>query len=149
MVGSWRQKAMSLWVRSVEVASILLAVFQLWYFIIGPKLKTGRLSFDGLFFLACWTLYLQEPWINYNNHQFLYTTVSINRGSWLNYIPGWNSPNAELIPVGSIIWFTAYLTLVGLWAYAGRGVHALAQASQTGYFSTWADPGDICRVSPL
>lgn len=108
-----------LWIRCVEVASILLAIWQLAQFVFLPKLRTGRFSMDGLFFLACWTLYLQEPWINYNNHQFLYTTVSFNRGSWCNYIPGWNSPNAELIPVGSIIWFTSYLTLVGLWIFAG------------------------------
>ena len=108
-----------LWIRCVEVAFILLAIWQLAYFVVVPKIKTGRLSIDGLFFLACWTLYLQEPWLNYNNHQFLYTTVSFNRGSWCNYIPGWNSPNAERIPVGSVIWCTAYLTLVGLWVYIG------------------------------
>lgn len=108
-----------LWIRFVEVASILLALWQIWYFILRPRWRTGRLSFDGLFFLACWTLYLQEPWLNYNTHQFLYTTVSYNVGSWVNYVPGWNSPNGELIPVGSVIWFTAYLTLVGLWAFAG------------------------------
>ena len=112
-------EAYVVWVRSVEVISIILAVFQLWYFIIRPKLKTGSLSFDGIFFLACWTLYLQEPWLNYNSPQFLYTTVSYNVGSWVNYVPGWNSPNGELIPVGSVIWCFAYLTLVGLWAYAG------------------------------
>ena len=108
-----------IWVRCVEVGSVILALIQVWYFIVRPKLRTGRFSFDGLFFIACWTLYLQEPWLNYNSPQFLYTTVSYNMGSWLNYIPGWNSPNAELITVGSIIWFTAYLNLVALWAYAG------------------------------
>ena len=108
-----------IWVRCVEVGSVVLALAQIWYFILRPKLRTGRMSFDGLFFIACWSLYLQEPWLNYNSPQFLYTTVSYNMGSWVNYVPGWNSPNGELITVGSIIWFTAYLNLVGLWAYAG------------------------------
>ncbi len=107
------------WIRFVEIASVVLAIAQIWYFIVRPKLKTGRMSFDGLFFIACWMLYIQEPWINYNAPQFLYTTVSYNMGSWCNYIPGWNSPNAELIPVGSVIWCFAYLTLVGMWAYTG------------------------------
>lgn len=111
-----------LWIRFIELISLLGGIWLLWYFVIRPKIRTGRLSFDGLFFLACWTLYMQEPWLNYNNHQFLYTTVSFNRGSWCDYIPGWASPNAELIPVGSIIWCTAYLTLVGLWAVAGSRV---------------------------
>jgi Spirocyclase AveC-like len=117
-----------LWVRLVELASVLLALTQIWHFILKPKLRTGSMSFDGLFFLACWSLYLQEPWLNYNNHQFLYTTVSYNMGSWVNYIPGWNSPNGELIPVGSVIWFTAYLNLVGLWAYAGGRFMAWVKA---------------------
>jgi Spirocyclase AveC-like len=107
------------WIRAVEVISVLLFLWQIWYFILRPKLRTGRLSIDGLFFLACGMLYLQEPWINYNNHQFLYTTVSFNRGSWCGYVPGWNSPNPELIPVGSPIWATAYFTLVGLWVFCG------------------------------
>lgn len=108
-----------LWIRTVEVISIILAIIQLWIFVVRPKVRTGRLSFDGLFFLACWTLYFQEPWINWNSPQFLYTTVAYNVGSWLNYVPGWNSPNAELIPVGGIIWCTAYLSLVAFWAYSG------------------------------
>ena len=108
-----------LWIRSVEVASSILFVFQVWFFILRPKLQTGRISIDGLFFIACGMLYLQEPWLNYNNHQFFYTTVSYNRGSWCGYVPGWNSPHPELIPVGSIIWATAYFTLVGLWVFAG------------------------------
>jgi hypothetical protein len=106
-------------VRTAEAISVLLAIFQLWHFVVKPKIRTGRFSFDGLFFLACLTLYLQEPWINYNNHQFLYTTVAYNMGSWVNYVPGWNSPNGDLIPVGSIIWATAYLNLVAFWAYSG------------------------------
>jgi hypothetical protein len=108
-----------IFIRIMDVISILLAVAQVWYFIIRPKRRTGRLSFDGIFFLACWMLYMQEPWIDYNSDQFLYTTVDFNMGSWCRYVPGWNSPNAELIPVGSIIWCLSYLTLVGLWAYCG------------------------------
>jgi hypothetical protein len=106
-------------IRSLDVVSVLLAVTQLWIFVIRPKLKTGRMSFDGLFYLVCWMLYIQEPWIDYNSDQFLYTTVDFNMGSWCRYIPGWNSPNAELIPVGSLIWCLAYLNLVALWGYAG------------------------------
>lgn len=106
-------------IRGIEIASVLLAIVQVWIFILRPKLRDGRMSFDGLFFIACWMLYIQEPWINYNSHQFLYTTVAYNMGSWCRYIPGWNSQHPELIPVGAIIWCLAYLTLVGLWAFVG------------------------------
>jgi hypothetical protein len=106
-------------VRSLDVVSVLAAMVQLWIFVVRPKLRTGRMSFDGVFYLVCWMLYIQEPWIDYNSDQFLYTTVDYNMGSWCRYIPGWNSPNAELIPVGSLIWCLAYLNLVALWGYAG------------------------------
>ena len=106
-------------IRSLDVISVLAAATQLWFFVLRPKLRTGRFSFDALFFLSCWMLYIQEPWLDYNSDQFLYTTVDYNMGSWCRYIPGWNSPNAELIPVGSLIWCLAYLNLVAIWGYVG------------------------------
>ncbi len=123
-------------IRGVEIASILLAIGQIWHFILRPKLRTGKMSFDGLFFLSCWMLYIQEPWINYNSPQFLYTSVAYNMGSWCNYIPGWNSQNAGLMPVGAIIWCLAYLTLVGLWAFTGSKLMGWARRRWPG-LSSW------------
>lgn len=132
-------------IRGVEIASIVLAIVQLWIFVFRPKLKTGRMSFDGLFFLSCWMLYIQEPWLNYNSHQFLYTTVAYNMGSWCRYIPGWNSQHPELIPVGSIIWCLAYLTLVGLWAYCGSKLMGWAR-NRWPQLTTWQLIG-LCFVA--
>ena len=106
-------------VRTTEIVVVILALIQIWYFIVRPKIKNGKFSFDGLFFLACWMLYIQEPVINYNSYQFLYTTVDYNMGSWCRYIPGWNSPHPELIPVGSVIWSLTYLSLAAFWAFSG------------------------------
>jgi hypothetical protein len=132
-------------IRCLELVSILLAIAQIWYFIIRPKLRTGRLSFDGIFFLACWMLYIQEPGLDYNSNQFIYNTVDYNMGSWCRYIPGWNSPNAQLIPVGSIIWCLAYLTLVGLWAYTGSSLMGWAQRRWPG-LAAWQLMG-ICFLA--
>lgn len=107
------------WVRCVEAISAVGTLVILHQFVLKPVLKTGRLSFDGIFVLSCWMLYIQEPWINYTQHQFLYTTVAFNFGSWCRYVPGWNSPHPELIPVGTFLWCTAYLTLVAMPAVAG------------------------------
>jgi hypothetical protein len=97
---------------------VLFTGWILWRFVIGPKLRTGRFTFDGLFFLACWLMFFQEPWMNWINLQFLYGTTFVNFGSWLNHIPGWSMPNARLIPV-PLVYGMAYLWMVGFGAWAG------------------------------
>lgn len=104
--------------RSWEVFALLATVAIFWWFVLRPKIRTGRLSFDGLFFLGCAMICLQEPWINWTSLQFLYSTTSINFGSWTGQIPGWSSPNSELVPLS--LWaLTAYFWLVGIPAYCG------------------------------
>jgi hypothetical protein len=106
-------------VRAVEVVfGVLISGWIIWHFIVAPKLRTGRLSFDGLFFLACWLMFFQEPWMNWINLQFLYATTFVNFGSWLGQIPGWSLPNGELIPV-PMVYGMAYLWMVGLGGWAG------------------------------
>src|SRR4051794_12916263 len=69
-------------VRVVEVIfGVGVSAWILWRFIVGPKLRTGSLSFDGLFFLACWLMFFQEPWMNWFHIQFLYATTFLNFGS--------------------------------------------------------------------
>jgi hypothetical protein len=104
--------------RSWEVFALVATLAIFTYFVIRPKLRTGRLSFDGLFFLGCAMICFQEPWINWTSLQFLYSSTSINFGSWTGHIPGWSSPNPELVPLS--LWaITAYFWLVGIPAYCG------------------------------
>jgi hypothetical protein len=106
-------------VHGTEVFAVVVTGWILWRFVIRDKRRTGSLSFDGLFFLACWMLLIQEPWINWVSDQFMYSTVAINFGSWTSHIPLWSSPNSQLVPL-PIVWVgTAYLWLVAIPAYAG------------------------------
>jgi Spirocyclase AveC-like len=105
--------------RVVETLSVVVTLFILYNFVVKPKRNTGRLSFDGLFFLGCWLMYIQEPWINWTSLQFLYSTVFVNFGSWCGYIPGWSSPNPEKIPVALIAWGGAYIWIVALPGWFG------------------------------
>jgi len=101
-----------------EIFAVVVSLLILWWFVFRPKIKTGKLTFDGLFFLSCAALCFQEPWINWNSVQFLYSSTSINFGSWTSHIPGWSSPNSELVPLS--MWaLSAYFWLVGIPAYAG------------------------------
>ncbi len=105
--------------RAVEVLSVVASGVILYKFVVKPKGTTGRLSFDGLFFLGGWMMYIQEPWINWTSVQFLYSTVFVNFGSWCGYIPGWSSPNPEKIPVALIAWGGAYLWVVAFPGWLG------------------------------
>ncbi|MHB8691168.1 MAG: spirocyclase AveC family protein [Solirubrobacteraceae bacterium] len=107
----------AVWIVQIGLG-VIFSAWILWHFVIGPKLRTGRLSFDGLFFLACWLVFFQEPWMNWINLQFLYATTFVNFGSWLNQIPGWSLPNARLIPV-PMVYGMAYLWMLGFGAWAG------------------------------
>jgi Spirocyclase AveC-like len=108
-----------IFIHSVEVFAVLVTLAILWRFVIRDRIRTGRMTFDGLFFLACWTLFFQEPWINWDSYQFMYSTVGINFGSWTSHLPLWSTPHSEIVPV-PIVWAgTAYLWLVAIPAYAG------------------------------
>lgn len=119
-------------IHSVEVFAVAVTLWILWRFVLSGRLRTGSLTFDGLFFLACWTLFFQEPWINWTSYQFMYSTVGINFGSWTSHIPLWSSPNSQLVPV-PIVWAgTAYLWLVAIPAYAGSRLMSALRARHPG-----------------
>lgn len=106
-------------VHSVEVVfGIIITGWILWRYVFAPKIRTGRLSFDGLFFLAGWLMFFQEPWLNWIVYQFQYATTFINFGSWLPHMPGWSSGNGQLIPV-PLVYFTAYLWMCAMSGYGG------------------------------
>ena len=106
-------------VRCVEVIfGIGLSGWILFYFVIRPKVRTGSFSYDGIFFLSVWLLMFQEPWMNWINLQFLYSTTFVNFGFFGPQIPGWSLPNAELIPF-PVVYMLAYLWMLGLGAWAG------------------------------
>ena len=106
-------------VRCVEVGlGVIFTGWCVWHFIVKPKLRTGSFSFDGLFFIGCFLMAFQEPWMNWINLQFLYATTFVNFGFWGPHIPGWFLPNAQLIPM-PLVYFAAYIWMVGFGAWAG------------------------------
>ena len=101
-----------------EIFALVCSVAILWWFVIRPRIKTGRMTFDGLFYLSCLALCFQEPWINWTAPQFEYSTTAINFGSFTSHIPGWTSPNSQLVPLA--LWaLSAYFWLVGIPGWAG------------------------------
>lgn len=120
-------ESMVRFVRILEVLMVSLTVWLLYRFVFKPLFRDGRLSFDGLFFLACGALVLQEPWLNWIRPQLLYNTVFINYGSWMAYLPGIVSPVAEKVPLSLMFAGLGYFWIVAGPAWCGSRFMGWAQ----------------------
>ena len=106
-------------VRFVEVVcGIGITGYLIWRHVVKPKMRTGRFTFTGLFFLSGFLMFFQEPWINWTSYQFLYATTFVNFGSYLNFVPFWSSPNGQLVPfplvyMAAYVWMTAFAGYLG------------------------------------
>jgi cbb3-type cytochrome oxidase subunit 3 len=99
--------------KSLEMGMLALTLWLIWRFVIRPVVRTGRFSFDGLYYLACFTLVVQEPWHSWIRPQLLYNDIFFNMGSWMGTLPVSN-PTAYLTPVP-----LAFAGLGYFWIYGG------------------------------
>lgn len=113
--------------RGMEIFMLVLTAWIFYNFIIKPFVRDGKLSFDGLFFLACFTLVLQEPWHAWIRPQLLYNDIFINYGSWLGYLPVSN-PMAYKTPLPIAFAGLGYFWIYGLPAYCGSRLMTRAYA---------------------
>lgn len=90
-----------------------------WFFVIRPKLRTGRFSFDGLFVLAFATLWWQDPIFGLGSQGWSYSTTSLNLGSWACHIPLWQSPGGCNVSEPLSWDFSFYFVLSALAAMIG------------------------------
>jgi len=93
-----------------------------WVFVIGPKLRTGKFSFDGLFVLSFATLWWQDPIFGFGSQGWSYSTTSINLGSWACHIPGWQSPGGCNVSEPLSWDFSFYFVLSAMAAIVGSMV---------------------------
>jgi hypothetical protein len=98
---------MKVFLTALEVTMIPAMLGLLWWFLVRPWLRERRVTVDGALTLAYCTLFFQDPLSNYFGPWITYNSWSINRGSWVNSIPGWMSfgaPGATIVePPLSII----------------------------------------------
>ncbi len=86
---------MQVWITALECFFSGGALLFFWLYLIKPWIKAGHITWDGLFLLACITIWYQDPIDNYFNFTFTYNAHFHNRSSWSNFIPGWQSPRGE------------------------------------------------------
>lgn len=97
-----------------EGVGVIGATLAVWFLLIKPWRRTGRMSTDGMFVIIFFQLWaFQDAFANYTVTLFQYNSVFVNVGSWYDYIPGWMSPNAGnlaepiLFVGGMYIWLFA------------------------------------------
>jgi hypothetical protein len=89
--------------------------------------RTGRLGFDTLLAIGWCSMVWQDPGLNILRTQIFYNSYLFNRGSWATHIPGWVSPNGQLLPepllFTSLMYATSGLVFAVLICAILRAVH--------------------------
>lgn len=104
---------------ALEVASVAAALYIIWRFLLKPALLQRNITLDGMIIIGGCFLYVYDPLPNMFNNILAYNTHFFNRGSWANYIPGFQAPRQNLLPdpllfVGAgYVWWIFGSILVG------------------------------------
>ena len=107
--------------RAMEAFFALGSIAFLWFRLIKPWYRDGKVSWDGLFMLAMLTMWVQDPMVNYFNYTFMYNAYFVNMGSWATFLPGWQSPRQNHFPEpiflmgGVYLWITVVNVVVFAW----------------------------------
>jgi hypothetical protein len=115
-VPTYTQVAAWVW-QAVQVVLTPVFVYKI---VVKPYRKTGDLSVDGVMCIAFLTLWWQDTVCNSLAPFTTNSAAFLNFGSWDNYIPGWSSPNGNLVvepPLGSsgimYLWCPLVLAMLG------------------------------------
>lgn len=106
----------------LEVTCIPAALLCLYFIAVRPWRRAGRLTTDGAMAVAFSLLWFQDPLsVYFGGPWFSYNSWQLNRGSWVNSIPGALAPAHPgamtlepllIIPGVYVWWFTATMFLV-------------------------------------
>lgn len=88
--------------------------------------REGRLTFDAKLTIAWYSIIWLDPVGNYARPQFMFNAYYVNRGSWVEGIPGWISPNGSNFADALLMEVPAY----GMAVMAAVGTCALMRAVQ-------------------
>jgi Spirocyclase AveC-like len=102
-----------LFYRCIEVAVTGATVVCLFFWVVLPWRRQGRLTTDGMLAISCATIFFWDMCMNYTSVHLLYNSHFINFGAWANGAwPGWTSPNGHLLPEPIFVTLPGYACLV-------------------------------------
>jgi hypothetical protein len=99
---TWMKVELTLW----QTLSIPAGLGLIYWFIVRPWRRQGRVGVDGILVFAFCSVVFQDPLSSYGGHWFAYNTWMWNRGSWVNSVPGWNSYGAPGAMLSEPVLFT-------------------------------------------
>jgi hypothetical protein len=88
--------------------------------------RQRRLTFDAKLTIAWYSILWLDPVGNYVRPQFMFNAYYVNRGSWVEGIPGWISPNGHYFADALLMEIPAY----GMAVMAAVGTCGLMRAIQ-------------------
>lgn len=113
------------WMKGVlvggQILLPLIALGILYWYLIRPWRKTGKITTKGMLVVCFALTWWQEPFSNYFNHWLSYNSWLVNWGSWAQYFPGWtaNGEAGHDVVVPVLITGPMYMSLFMLIAVSG------------------------------
>ena len=105
--------AMQTYLFWAQVFLPLLCATCLWFWIVVPWRREGRLTSDAMIVIASTTVFFWDFSPSYISDQVTYNSHLFNRGSWgLHAWPGWVSPGGHLVAEPLLFVPQAYIVLV-------------------------------------
>jgi hypothetical protein len=103
---------MKIFIHGWEVSGIFFCAIFLWFFLVRPWRREGRIGLDGLFCIAFLSMYWLDTAHNYFQPWVTYNAEFINWGSWNPHILGWLSPRGNLVAEPPIWALPGYIYLI-------------------------------------
>lgn len=95
-------------IRTIEVGLPIAWIVIIWYQIIKPIRQTGQPNTLGLIGIAFFCAIFWDPSMNFIQQGCVYNPYAFNLGFLSANIPGWMSPNANLLPEPLLAWSGGY-----------------------------------------
>ncbi len=98
---------------ALQVAVPIGAAAGLWFWVIKPWRREGRLTTDGMLALSGAMIFFWDMCMNYTSVVLLYNSHMVNFGAWATGSwPGWISPHANRLPEPIFVTMPGYTALV-------------------------------------
>ena len=78
-----------------QAISPIILLGAVWWFLVRPWRREGRISWDGCYIVAAASVIWQDILCNYIQPTAMWNSYFLNWGSWYAHVPGWVSPNPE------------------------------------------------------
>jgi hypothetical protein len=112
--------------RVIEGLSVVILVAAVWFFLVKPWRRDGRLGLDGKIVIGALIASAIDPTINYFHYTFAWNAHALNMGTWLKFFP--NSTGPIRYGEGLVWYIPQYLYLgIGLAVIECRIILALRE----------------------